>query len=170
MSFDYIICGAGAAGCVLAYRLSENPKLRVALVEAGPRDRHPFIAMPKGLAKVIRKAKRRVAVTTFASNVARIRSVALAAQEAERDVVVMGRSMQRTIEVSRELGYLDDLPAFLSEDAYGYLPPERVVLLLTGSQGEERAALARIAAGDHRNVALSKGDMVIFSSRTIPGN
>ena len=124
----------------------------------------------KGLATVIRKAKRRVAVTTFASNVARIRSVALAAKEAERDVVVMGRSMQRTIEVCRELGYLDDIPAFLSEDAYGYLPPERVVLLLTGSQGEERAALARIAAGDHRNVALSKGDMVIFSSRTIPGN
>jgi ribonuclease J len=122
------------------------------------------------LAKVIRKAKRRVAVTTFASNVARIRSIALAAQAADRDVVVMGRSMHRAIEVSRELGYLDDLPAFLSEDAYGYLPPERVLLLLTGSQGEDRAALARIASGDHRNVALSKGDMVIFSSRTIPGN
>ncbi|CAN0473083.1 unnamed protein product, partial [Scytosiphon promiscuus] len=82
----------------------------------------------------------------------------------------MGRSMHRAIEVSRELGYLDDLPAFLSEDAYGYLPSERVVLLLTGSQGEERAALARIASGDHRNVALSKGDLVIFSPRTIPGN
>lgn len=122
------------------------------------------------LTKVIRKAKRRVAVTTFASNVARIRSIALAAKVADRDVVVMGRSMHRAIEVSRELGYLDDLPAFLSEDAYGYLPPERVVLLLTGSQGEERAALARIASGDHRNVALSKGDLVIFSSRTIPGN
>ncbi|WP_306028879.1 ribonuclease J [Stappia sp. MMSF_3263] len=122
------------------------------------------------LTKVIRKAKRRVAVTTFASNVARIRSIALAAKAADRDVVVMGRSMHRAIEVSRELGYLDDLPAFLSEDAYGYLPPERVVLLLTGSQGEERAALARIASGDHRNVALSKGDLVIFSSRTIPGN
>ncbi|WP_417767807.1 ribonuclease J [Stappia sp.] len=122
------------------------------------------------LSKVIRKAKRRVAVTTFASNVARIRSIAIAAKAADRDVVVMGRSMHRAIEVSRELGYLDDLPAFLSEDAYGYLPPERVVLLLTGSQGEDRAALARIASGDHRNVALSKGDMVIFSSRTIPGN
>jgi ribonuclease J len=122
------------------------------------------------LTRVIQGAKRRVAVTTFASNVARIRSIALAAKAAERDVVVMGRSMHRAIEVATELGYMDDLPAFLSEDAYGYLPPERVVLLLTGSQGEERAALARIAAGDHRNVALSKGDMVVFSSRTIPGN
>ncbi|WP_425087316.1 ribonuclease J [Stappia sp.] len=122
------------------------------------------------LTRVIQKAKRRVAVTTFASNVARIRSIALAAKAADRDVVVMGRSMHRAIEVATELGYMDDLPAFLSEDAYGYLPPEKVVLLLTGSQGEERAALARIAAGDHRNVALSKGDMVVFSSRTIPGN
>ena len=122
------------------------------------------------LTRVIQGAKRRVAVTTFASNVARIRSIALAAKAADRDVVVMGRSMHRAIEVATELGYMDDLPAFLSEDAYGYLPPEKVVLLLTGSQGEERAALARIAAGDHRNVALSKGDMVVFSSRTIPGN
>ncbi|WP_349360792.1 ribonuclease J [Stappia sp.] len=122
------------------------------------------------LATVIKSAKRRVAVTTFASNVARIRSVALAAKAADRDVVVMGRSMFRATEVASELGYMDDLPAFLTEEAYGYLPPEKVVLLLTGSQGEERAALARIAAGDHRNVALSKGDMVIFSSRTIPGN
>lgn len=122
------------------------------------------------LANVIRGAKRRVAIATFASNVARIRSIALAAKACERDVVVMGRSMHRVIDVAGELGYLDDLPAFLSEDAYGYLPPEKVVLLVTGSQGEERAALARIAAGDHRNVALSRGDMVVFSSRTIPGN
>ena len=57
MDFDYVICGAGAAGCVLAYRLSENPAIRVALIEAGPRDRHPFIAMPKGLAKVMQDPK-----------------------------------------------------------------------------------------------------------------
>ena len=78
--------------------------------------------------------------------------------------------MPRAIEVAGELGYLDGLPAFHDEEAYGYLPRDKVVLLCTGSQGESRAALARIAAGDHRNIALSHGDMVIFSSRTIPGN
>ncbi|MET1410653.1 ribonuclease J [Roseibium sp. HPY-6] len=122
------------------------------------------------LKKVIANAKHRVAVTTFASNVARLKAIATAAAANERDVVVVGRSMRRVIEVASELGYMDGLPHFHDEDAFGYLPREKAVLLCTGSQGESRAALARIAAGDHRNVALSKGDMVIFSSRTIPGN
>ncbi len=122
------------------------------------------------LKQVIAKAPHRVAVTTFASNVARIRAIAEAAATCERDVVVVGRSMHRVIAVAQELGYLDGLPAFHDEDAFGYLPREKAVLLCTGSQGESRAALARIAAGDHRHIALSKGDMVIFSSRTIPGN
>ncbi|MEM5584981.1 MULTISPECIES: ribonuclease J [unclassified Roseibium] len=122
------------------------------------------------LKKVMAGAKHRIAVTTFASNVARIRAIASAAAANGRDVVVVGRSMHRAIEVSGELGYLEGLPPFHDEDAYGYLPREKTVLLCTGSQGESRAALARIAAGEHRNVALSKGDMVIFSSRTIPGN
>ncbi|MTI45981.1 ribonuclease J [Roseibium hamelinense] len=122
------------------------------------------------LTKVMKACKHRIAVTTFASNVARIRAIALAAAAAERDVVVVGRSMHRVIEVASELGYLDGLPAFHDEEAYGYLPREKTVLLCTGSQGEDRAALARIAAGDHRNIGLSKGDTVIFSSRTIPGN
>lgn len=122
------------------------------------------------LKKVISKAKHRVAVTTFASNVARLKAIASAAAANERDVVVVGRSMHRVIEVASELGYMDGLPRFHDEDAFGYLPREKTVLLCTGSQGESRAALARIAAGDHRNVALSRGDMVIFSSRTIPGN
>ncbi|MCX2722537.1 ribonuclease J [Roseibium salinum] len=122
------------------------------------------------LGKVMARAKHRIAVTTFASNVARIRAIAAAAALNQRDVVVVGRSMHRVIDVSRELGYLEGLPAFHEEEAYGYLPREKTVLLCTGSQGESRAALARIAAGEHRNVALSSGDMVIFSSRTIPGN
>ncbi|NRG18685.1 ribonuclease J [Rhizobiales bacterium] len=122
------------------------------------------------LAKIIANASNRVVVTTFASNVARIRSIALAAKAAGREVVVMGRSMQRVIEVASELGYLDGLPPFLDEEAFGYLPRDKVVALLTGSQGEARAAMARVAQGDHRNVALAKKDLVIFSSRTIPGN
>ncbi|MEP3304354.1 MAG: ribonuclease J, partial [Roseibium sp.] len=122
------------------------------------------------LKKVIKTAKHRIAITTFASNVARIRAIAEAAAACERDVVVVGRSMRRVIAVAGDLGYLDGLPAFHDEEAYGYLPREKTVLLCTGSQGEARAALARIASGDHRNIALSKGDTVIFSSRTIPGN
>ncbi|EFO33630.1 ribonuclease J [Roseibium sp. TrichSKD4] len=122
------------------------------------------------LKKVISGAKHRVAVTTFASNVARIRAIAEATQAADRDLVVVGRSMHRAIDVAGELGYLDGLKPFHDEEAFGYLPREKVVLLCTGSQGEARAAMARIAAGDHRNIAFSKGDMVIFSSRTIPGN
>lgn len=124
----------------------------------------------EALKDVMAAAKHRIAVTTFASNVARIRAISLAAAANDRDVVVVGRSMRRVIEVSAELGYLEGLKPFHDEDAFGYLPREKVVLLCTGSQGENRAALARIAAGDHRNIALSKGDMVIFSSRTIPGN
>lgn len=122
------------------------------------------------LKDVMAKAKHRIAVTTFASNVARIRAIAEAAASNERDVVIVGRSMRRVIDVAGELGYLDGLPQFHDEEAFGYLPRNKVVLLCTGSQGENRAALARIASGDHRNVALSTGDTVIFSSRTIPGN
>ena len=122
------------------------------------------------LTKIVKAAKGRVAFTTFASNVGRLRSIALAAKAAERDVVVVGRAMRRVIDVATELGYLEGLPPFLDEDAYAYLPRDRVVLLLTGSQGEPRAALARVAQDDHRNVELVTGDTVVFSSRAIPGN
>ncbi|MDQ0316272.1 ribonuclease J [Amorphus orientalis] len=122
------------------------------------------------LTEIVKAAPNRVAVTTFASNVARLKAVAMAAQAAGREVVVIGRAMKRVIDVARELGYLEGAPNFLDEEAYGYLPRDKVVALLTGSQGESRAALARIAADDHPRVALSKGDLVIFSSRTIPGN
>ena len=124
----------------------------------------------KTLTEIIGSAPARVAVTTFASNIARVRSVAEAAVACGRSVVVLGRAMKRAIDVGRELGMFDGLPEFLGEDAYGYLPRENVVALLTGSQGEPRAALARIAGGDHRHIAMSQGDLVIFSSRTIPGN
>ena len=124
----------------------------------------------RSLAELIAAAPRRVAVTIFASNVARIRAVAEAARRADRQVVAIGRSMRRIIDVARETGLLEGVADFLDDQAYGYLPPDKVVALVTGSQGEPRAALARIAAGDHPSVALSRGDRVIFSSRTIPGN
>ena len=122
------------------------------------------------LAELIRTAPRRVAVTTFASNVARMQSVALAARAAGREVVVVGRAMDRLAQVARETGYLRGVPEFRSADVYGHLPPDKVVALCTGSQGEPRAALARIAEDEHPSVTLGKGDRVILSSRTIPGN
>jgi ribonuclease J len=124
----------------------------------------------KVLADLVRDAPARVAVTTFASNVARIRSAALAGFAAGREIVVIGRAMERVIQVARETGYLDGIGDFRGTDVYGYLPPDKVLALCTGSQGEPRAALARIALDEHPDVSLTKGDRVIFSSRTIPGN
>ncbi len=124
----------------------------------------------RNLATLIKDAPHRVAITTFASNVARIRSVAEAARECGREVVVVGRAMDRVVEVAKECGYLDGLPEFRSADNYGYLPRDKVVAVLTGSQGEPRAALARIASDEHPDITLTAGDRVIFSSRAIPGN
>jgi len=122
------------------------------------------------LARLIREAPRRVAVTTFASNVARLGSVAKAARAAGRELVVVGRAMLRVIEAAQATGYLDPNLNFHDETVFAKLPPRKVVALCTGSQGEPRAALARIAQGEHPNVELEEGDRVIFSSRTIPGN
>ncbi len=124
----------------------------------------------KALTELIASSPARVAVTTFASNVARMRSVAQAALACGREVICVGRAMDRVVGVATEMGMLKGLPPFRSADSYGYLPPDKVVALLTGSQGEPRAALGRIARNEHPEVTLSKGDRVIFSSRTIPGN
>jgi ribonuclease J len=124
----------------------------------------------KTLAELIRSARGRVGVTTFASHVGRLRSVAQAAAACEREVVLVGRAMERIVQVARETGYLDGIGEFRSTDVFGYLPPEKVVALCTGSQGEARAALSRIAEDDHPDVSFSSGDRVIFSSRAIPGN
>jgi ribonuclease J len=124
----------------------------------------------KCLAELVRSAPARVAVTTFASNVARLRAVAQAAATCEREVVLVGRAMERIAQVARETGYLDGIPDFRSVEVYSHLPPDKVLALCTGSQGEPRAALSRIAQDDHPEVAFSRGDRVIFSSRAIPGN
>ena len=122
------------------------------------------------IADIVKSARGRVAFTSFASNVARLRSIALAAAAAHRDVVIVGRAMRRVIDVATELDMLDDVPPFLEEDAFQHLPRDKVVVLLTGSQGEPRAALSRVAEEDHKNVTLAPGDTVVFSSRAIPGN
>ena len=123
-----------------------------------------------GLAEVIRSARKRVAVTTFASNVGRVASIARAAERCDRHVVIVGRALRNNIEAARETGYLQDMPEFHDDENFGYIPRERVLCICTGSQGEARAALARIAHGAHPQVEFEEGDMVVFSSRTIPGN
>ncbi len=122
------------------------------------------------IADLVKEAKGRVAVTTFASNVARVKAVADAARAADREVVIVGRAMERVVQVARETGYLEGVQNFRWPDLYGHFPADKVLALCTGSQGEPRAALARIAKDDHPAVTLNKGDRVIFSSRTIPGN
>jgi ribonuclease J len=112
----------------------------------------------------------RVAVTAFASNVARLESVGHAARKHGRKLALAGRSMDRIVEAARATGYLSDFPAMIDLKQAAALPPRGVLYLCTGSQGEPRAALARIAAGEHSDVALGAGDTVIFSSRIIPGN
>ena len=124
----------------------------------------------KTLNWVIAEAKGRVAVTTFASNVARLRSAAEAGFAAGRQICVLGRAIERVVAVARDCGMLNGLPPFLGMDAFERLPRERILALATGSQGEPRAALARMAADEHPTAELNAGDTVIFSSRTIPGN
>jgi ribonuclease J len=122
------------------------------------------------LSRLIRELKGRVAVTCFASNVARLDSVAEAARDAGREIVLVGRSMHKMIEAARETGYLKNFPRVLDEEEALHIPADHILYLCTGSQGESRAALARIAQGNHPFVTLGKGDSVVFSSRVIPGN
>jgi ribonuclease J len=124
----------------------------------------------KSLATLVAGAKGRVLLTAFASNVARLRAAAEAALANGRQVVVMGRAMERVIAVARECGYLNGVPAFLGMDHFDRLPRDKILALATGSQGEPRAAMARIAEDEHPAASLAPGDMAIFSSRAIPGN
>src|SRR5271166_5462908 len=119
---------------------------------------------------LVAKAEGRVVVTTFASNVSRLRSAAEAGLAAGRQVCILGRAIERVVSVARELGMLDGLPPFLGMDVFDRLPRDKILALATGSQGEPRAALARMAGDDHPTAELTAGDTVIFSSRTIPGN
>ncbi len=124
----------------------------------------------KVIAELIASAPGRVAVTTFASNAGRLRSVAEGAIAAGREVIVVGRAMDRIVQIARETGYFEGLPEFRGADAFGALPPKKVVALCTGSQGEPRAALARIAEDQHPDIKFSRGDRLIYSARMIPGN
>ncbi|BDV34832.1 ribonuclease J [Methylocystis iwaonis] len=122
------------------------------------------------LQPLIAEASGRVVITTFASNVARLRAIAEAAQACGRTVVVAGRAMDRVVQVARDCGYLDGLPGFHSPEMLPNLQRDKTVVIATGSQGEPRAAMMRASQNDHPSIKLGPGDRVIFSSRAIPGN
>ena len=127
-------------------------------------------AVHKGLLEEVqRHSGKRVLVTTFASNVARLQTLGDVARETGRQLCVAGRSLDRIIEVAQDNGYLEDLPELIDFDSAMSLPRGEVLILATGGQGEPRAALARIADENHP-LELVRGDVVLFSSRQIPGN
>ncbi len=122
------------------------------------------------LIELVGKYEHRVAMACFASNVARLETLARVAEAHGRHAALVGRSLWRIYESARENGYLTDIPKFLTDEDAGHLPRDKVLLICTGSQGEPRAALSKIASGSHRHIGLEPGDVVIFSSRIIPGN
>ncbi|MDE8347945.1 MAG: ribonuclease J [Acidocella sp.] len=124
----------------------------------------------KSLKALIGDLPGRIAVTCFASNIARVSSVIDAAEACGRHVALVGRSLANYVAAAQEAGYLQDIPDFVPEEDLGSIPDDNLLLLVTGSQGEPRSAMARIAADTHRYAVLGEGDVAIFSSRMIPGN
>lgn len=124
----------------------------------------------RNFAALIRGMKGRVAVSCFSTNLARIESIALAGIAAGRDVALFGRSLRNSVQAARECGYLNAVPDFVPEEEAGSIPDDNLLIICTGSQGEERSALAKIAGDTHPNISLGEGDTAIFSSRMIPGN
>lgn len=124
----------------------------------------------KALTELIGQCKQRVAVTCFASNLARVESVAHAADANGRHPVLVGRALNRMVEAARENGYLASMPRTIDEKEAAWLPRDKVLMICTGSQGENGAAMYRLAYDEHPTLHLEKGDTVVFSSRIIPGN
>ncbi len=124
----------------------------------------------KGLANLFRECPGRIAVTIFASNISRIRSIARAAKACNRRIGLVGRSLHTMVGAATDCGFMSGVDEFLAEDEISSLPDIKQLMIVTGSQGEARAALARIARGEHKNVKMGRGDTVVFSSRAIPGN
>ena len=123
----------------------------------------------QGLYDVVTAAKGRVLVTTFASNAARLKTLGEVARDTDRAICVAGRSLDRILKVAQATGYLTDFPEAVDWDTAMRMPRDKVLIVATGGQGEERAALARVAFGSHQ-ISLDAGDTVVFSSKQIPGN
>ncbi len=122
------------------------------------------------ITKLVEDARGMVIATTFASNVARVKTLAEAGERAGRSVVLLGRAMRRMIEAATETGILKDFPRVISAEEAADLPRQNLMLIVTGSQGERRAASAQLARGKYRGLEAKEGDLFLFSSKTIPGN
>ena len=122
------------------------------------------------ITRLVGEAEGMVVATTFASNVARVKTLAEAGHAAGRSVVLLGRAMQRMIDAATETGVLQGFPKVVSVEAAQELPRDNLMLIVTGSQGERRAASAQLARGKYRGVEVKEGDLFLFSSKTIPGN
>jgi ribonuclease J len=122
------------------------------------------------LTDIIKQCEQRVIVTTFSSNIARLETIIYAARDAGRSVAIAGKSIWRMVQAAQDSGYLQDAPTFLTDLQGMECPRDKVLFICTGCQGESRAALSKIARGEHPSIRLSPKDTVIFSARTIPGN
>lgn len=122
------------------------------------------------LERQIGEARGRVAVACFSSNIARVKTLVSLAERLDRHPILLGRSLLRMISSAREVGYLDMFDTEVPPRDFGYLPPSKVMLICTGTHGEPGSATDRISRKDHRDVSLDKGDLVLFSSKIIPGN
>ncbi|MEP2642071.1 ribonuclease J [Roseobacter sp.] len=122
------------------------------------------------ITKLIQSASGMVVATTFASNVARVKTLAEAGERAGRSIVLMGRAMKRMVEAAIETGVLTDFPPVVQPEDARSVPRENLMLLVTGSQGERRAASAQLARGKYQGIEMKEGDLFLFSSKTIPGN
>ncbi|MEY8830638.1 ribonuclease J [Sedimentitalea sp. XS_ASV28] len=128
------------------------------------------LSLGPALEELVAGAAGMVVATTFASNVARVKTLAEAGHRAGRSIVLLGRAMERMVEAARETGVLSGFPTTISDEAARDIPRENLMLLVTGSQGERRAASAQLARGKYRGIQMKEGDMFLFSSKTIPGN
>ena len=122
------------------------------------------------ITEMLKEAEGMVVATTFASNIARLKTLAIAAQKADRSVVLLGRAMRRMVEAATEVGILKGFPPVVSPEDALNMPREHVMLLVTGSQGERRAASAQLSQGSYLGLKLKEGDTFLFSSKTLPGN
>ena len=124
----------------------------------------------EALSEIFSKTDGRIIIATFASNIYRLKHIVDTCRRNGRKIAIFGRSMETNIEISIQSGYIKNKDIFISPEAANHLPPKKVCLLCTGSQGEPLAALSRIANGNHRQIKLQEDDVVVFSSSTIPGN